>query len=547
MIISTPHQAIILPDANPAQILPVIPTAKTMTYEGHELVVIPHRLEETRVLRNMGVEVPSPIGFYYDWPKLQGLHDPFLHQRETAAFSTLYKRCYILNDIGTGKTASALWAIDYLRKMAELLTAAEQVTAGAIRKILVVSPLSTLERVWGDAVFETFSNRTFTTLHGTAKRRREKFAEDRDIYIINHDGLEIICDVVKHPKKGHILTSKFLRSDIDLILIDELAVYRNAGTDRYRVLKKAIEPRHWVWGMTGAPTPEAPTDAWAQCKLVTPESVPEFFTQFRNMTMQQLGPYKWVPRKEATEVVFKAMQPAIRFKRDDCIDLPPCTTVSRDCELSTEQQTHFDEIMKKLYTEVQGTGIKAVNEGVKMNKLLQACAGTMYGDGGEDGERMRLQLDTRPRRTLLEEIIEGANQKVIVFAPFTGVIDALAAHLSKRWTCEVIYGATGAGERARIFGAFQKEADPHILVAHPGAMSHGLTLTEANTIVWYAPITSNDTYTQANGRITRPGQQHNQFIVHIAATAFERRLYKRLEEKMKVQGVLLEMVEKGMV
>lgn len=542
MIIAPDQQAIVLnPSIKPESVLPYIATAKVLHYQGHELVVVPHGLDETRVLRNMGVEAPSPIGFYYDWPKLKGLHAPFLHQRETAGFATLFKRCYILNDIGTGKTGSALWAIDYLQSLRELVGFAE---GCGLRKVLVVSPLSTLERVWADAVFETFPGRSATVLHGTAERRRKRFAEDHDVYIVNHDGFEIICDVTRDKKK-RITGSKLMRDDIDLILIDELAVYRNAQTDRYRVLKRAIEPRHWVWGMSGAPTPEAPTDAWAQCRLITPETVPEYFTQFRNMTMQQLGPYRWVARKEATEIVFKAMQPAIRFNRDDCIDLPPCMTVEREAPLSTEQKHHFDQIMKVLYTEVQGQGIKAVNEGVKMLKLLQACAGAMYAEGLE--EKQTLVLDAEPRLKLLEEIVEECGQKVIVFAPFTGVIDVLEKRLAKRWSVGKVYGGTAAGERNRIFGAFQSEASPHVLVAHPAAMSHGLTLTEASTIVWYAPITSNDVYTQANGRITRPGQKHNQFIVHLSATPFERKLYKRLEEKTKVQGALLEMVEQGQI
>lgn len=542
MLIATEHQAIILPNTDPAAMLAVIPTSKTLRFEGRDLTVVPHALDETRVLRNMGIEAPSPIAYYYGWPKFKGIHEPFSHQRETAAFSTLYKRCYILNDMGTGKTDSALWAADYLMSLIEH---ARQVST--IRKVLVCSPLSTIQRVWGDAVFQTFGHRSFAVLHGTAERRRKKFAEDHDIYIVNHHGLEIICDVkweMKKGKKRRITGAKFLRDDIDLVIIDELAVFRNAQTDLHRVLKYAIKPHHWVWGMTGTPTPEAPTDAYAQCKLVTPETVPDYFTTFRNMTMQQLGPYKWIPRKEATEVVFKAMQPAIRFKRDDCIDLPPCTSVERECELSPTQQHHFTDIMQRLFTEVEGSGIKAVNEGVKMIKLLQAACGVLYAEG-EDG-RKTIEIDPKPRIELLNEIIEEAGQKVIVFAPFTGVIQTLCGHLSKHWTCEKVYGGVSSAERSRIFGNFQSKPDPHVLIADAGCMAHGLTLTEANTIVWYAPIMSNDEYTQANARITRPGQVNHQYIVHMSATAFERRMYKRLMEKTKVQGVLLEMVEQGL-
>jgi SNF2 family DNA or RNA helicase len=76
-------------------------------------------------------------------------------------------------------------------------------------------------------------------------------------------------------------------------------------------------------------------------------------------------------------------------------------------------------------------------------------------------------------------------------------------------------------------------------------MSHGLTLTSASTIIWYAPVTSHDTYQQANARITRPGQKNTQFIVHLEGTEVERRIYKRLQSKEKMQGLLLDSVKDG--
>jgi hypothetical protein len=428
----------------------------------------------------------------------------------------------------TGKTQSALWAADYL------------VSIGAIRKVVIISPLSTLERVWGDAIMETFPHRSYNILHGTAERRKKKFAEDKDFYIINHDGLEIVCNTLK-DKKGNLQAVQFLRDDIDLVIIDELAVYRNNETRKWKVLKKLLTPDMWVWGMTGTPIPNAPTDAYAQCKLLTPDSVPQYFSSFRNMTMEQRGPYLWTARKEALDIVYEAMKPAIRFTRDACLDLPDCIYSDRDCELTEDQKRAFQEVLKHLYTEVQGGKINAANEGVKMMKLQQIVCGVAYDTTGET----RL-LDVKHRLSLLKDVIEEAGQKVIVFAPFTAVVDMLDAELSKHWTVGKVYGATPTGQRNNIFTAFQKTKDPHVLVADAGCMAHGLTLTEASTIIWFAPITSNDDYTQANGRITRPGQRNVQNIVHLAATAFERKMYKRLKDKTAMQGLLLEMVESGM-
>jgi SNF2 family DNA or RNA helicase len=76
-------------------------------------------------------------------------------------------------------------------------------------------------------------------------------------------------------------------------------------------------------------------------------------------------------------------------------------------------------------------------------------------------------------------------------------------------------------------------------------MSHGLTLTAANTIVWFAPINSNDIYQQANARIERPGQKLNTLVVHIEGSDLERKMYSRLMNKGAAQGALLDLFEEG--
>ena len=84
-----------------------------------------------------------------------------------------------------------------------------------------------------------------------------------------------------------------------------------------------------------------------------------------------------------------------------------------------------------------------------------------------------------------------------------------------------------------------------MLVANATTMSHGLTLTAATTIVWYAPVHSNEVYEQACARVRRPGQTRTTVIAHIAGSDIERRVYKRLQEKQSMQGVLLEMMKEG--
>ena len=518
MLIVKNKKAVVFKLRQPSRITTVIPTAVTLKHEGQDLVVVPHRPDETRVLRNLGFQVPDPMPLYYEWPKVSGRYGPFSAQQDTASFLVMNSRAFCLNGMGTGKTNSALWAYDYLRKTKQ------------VKKVLVVCPLSTMERTWADSVFNTFPHLDCTVLYGSRERRLKQLKQDVHIYVINIDGVDIIADELAK------------REDIDLIVIDELALARNQSTRRWKTLNAICNKQSTrrVWGLTGSPTPNSPTDAWAQCKLVTPNNplVPKYFSAFRDQVMRQFGPFKWVPRPTATDIIYNMMQPAIRFSLEDCTDLPEQIHVTRDVELTTEQAKAYKDMMSKLSTEYAGGQILAVNEAIKANKLVQIACGVAYGTNGEE-----VVIPATPRINVLKEIIEESEGKVIVFVPLTGALESVAAELRKETTVEIVHGGTSKNDRDRIFGDFQNLDEPRVLVANAAAMSHGLTLTAATTIVWYAPVHSNEVYEQACARVRRPGQTRSTVIVHLAGTEVERKIYKRLQEKQSMQGLLLDMVK----
>jgi SNF2 family DNA or RNA helicase len=232
------------------------------------------------------------------------------------------------------------------------------------------------------------------------------------------------------------------------------------------------------------------------------------------------------------------MQPAIRYSLDDCIDLPEQTFIHRDVPLTPEQMKAYKDMINKLATEYDGGQILAVNEAVKANKLIQIACGVAYATDGS-----HVTIPSKPRLDVLKEIIEESEGKVIVFVPLTGALEGVASELRKVCTVETVNGGTSKSDRDRIFGDFQKTTDPRVLVANASTMSHGLTLTAATTIVWYAPVHSNEVYEQACARVRRPGQTRTTVIVHISGTEIERRVYKRLQQKQSMQGLLLDMMK----
>jgi len=502
-------KALLLRLQRPNRVLSSIPTSAV--YKD-DIISVPHRVDAVRILKNLGIDAPSPVRHYYNWP---GRFVPYDHQRKTVEFLVQTDKGLVLNDIGTGKTQSALWAADYLMR------------EGLVSKVLILSPLSTLERVWGDSIFQSLVHRRFVVMHGSAEKRRKLLATDSDFYIINHDGFPIIKD----ESVGMF----------DLIIVDEAAVYRNPKTNRYRRFANWLDkhPNARLWMMTGTPTPNAPTDAWALAKLVKNPIAPSRFTTFRDMVMYKQGQWSYMPRPEAPTIVSNVLQPAVRFARDDCLDLPDTVIQSRSVELSKPQRDAYKTMMKELVLQLgNGTDvISAANEAVKLQKLLQICAGVVYDDSGEGAK-----LDCAPRIALVEEIIEQTEDKIIIFVPLIGAQAQLRDELAGNHSISVVNGSVSSNSRNIIFKEFQENPNPRILIAHPATMAHGLTLTRASTIIWFSPTMSNELYVQANGRIERVGKKHTSNVVHLVSTELETRVYRRLEGKQKIQGVLLDLI-----
>lgn len=512
-IVSTQQKALVLNPAVPEMLLNLLPMAKPFQFKGQTLYAVPHDVDVVRLLRNVGVQVPSPIANQYKW---LGKYTPFKAQVETASFLTLNPRSFCLNDMGTGKTMSVLWAYDYLRAI------------GKRRRMLVVAPLSTLERTWGDAIFESFPHLSFAVLHGSKEKRLKLLAQQHDVYIINHDGVEIIGPALKG------------RDDIDVIVLDEIAILRNSGTDRYKAVALVCAPlERIVWGLTGTPIPNEPTDAWAQIKLVDPTRVPKYFGRFRDMTMTKITQFKYVARTGALDIVKEHMQPAIRFSRADCVDLPPTTYQTRHIALTAGQKKVYDALRTQMKAEAAEGTMRAVNEADKLMKLVQVAAGAVYTTEGET-----VTLDNSSRVAEVREIIEQSEGKVIVFVPFIAALKGLREELAKTYATELVYGGTSKTERDLAFWRFSNlpAAESRVLVANAAAMSHGLTLTEANTIVWMAPHVSHEIFDQANHRIIRPGQKRNTLIVMLEGTEVERKIYARLQQRQTTQGLLLEAI-----
>lgn len=469
---------------------------------------------------------PTPDGFKYCF-------------MTKSKFLVLRRNGNIFCTGNTCKTAAALWAADWLMNMK------------IIDRVLVLSPLSVVERTWMNDIFDTLIHRRGIVVHGSRAERLKALQAPVDFFILNHDGIKI-SEVHECIKKN---------PRIKLVIVDEGDEFRNASTQKWKQLEKLLARLDLrVWWMTGTPCPNAPTDAWAQAKIVSPKNVPQFYGSFERQTMIRLTPYKLAPKPEAYNIAFEALQPAIRFKKSECLDLPPVITVSREAQLTDDQIAAFNAMKEDMHADLlahnnQGIEITAVNAADKLGKLRQILCGSIkapaedssaamiaaVNKGGVLGSNGYITIPHKPRVAVMLEAIKQAAAKVYIVVPFKGIINVLAQEIEQHYSVGVLNGDVSPKKRDSIIRDFKTTAHPHVLLCHPKVTSHGLNFTEADTLIFYAPIFSNSQCQQVVERFNRPGQTRSMRIVRIGAHPLEWAIYQSVDAKKAGQDIILDL------
>jgi len=305
----------------PERVTAIIPKSKQLgETDGIHKVAVYWGLEEAQVLKNLGIKnVPSPIVANYEF---KGLFKPFKHQITTASFLTLHRRAFCFNEQGTGKTASVIWAADYLMNL------------GFIRRVLVVCPLSIMQSAWQDDLFKFAMHRSSDVAYGTPEKRKKIISGHAEFVIINFDGVEIVADEIN-------------ANDFDLIVIDEANAYKNISTRRFKVMNKLVTSQRFY------------------------------------KVMWKVSQFRWVPKDNASQTVHDALQPAIRFTKRECLDLPEITYETREVPLTKQQERYYMQMKQQALMVAAGEEVSGVNAAAVLNKLLQISAGAVYSDSGE--------------------------------------------------------------------------------------------------------------------------------------------------------------------
>ena len=484
-------------------------TKELVLYWGYEEACTAANVLDTAQPNPALPKIPSPILRDYDWP---GVFTPFEHQKDTASFLSLRQRAFCFNEAGTGKTSAAIWAADYLMKK------------GLVNRVLVICPLSIMHSAWQADIFKTAMHRTCGIAHGSAEKRKKIIDEKYDFTIINYDGT-------------HVVFNELAAAKFDLIIVDEANAYKTVNTRRWKTLAKLLTPQTWLWMMTGTPASQSPIDAFGLARLVSPQRVPKFTTAWRDKVMYQISRFKWLPKDTHKLEVFSALQPAVRHTKKQCLDLPELTYQTREVPLTPQVSKYYKTLKSQLLIEAAGQQISAVNAAASLQKLLQISGGAVYSD-----KHLVIEFDISPRLNALKEVLDETTNKVVVFVPYLHTIDVVSKFLVKENVSnEIIQGSVSATGRAAIIGRFQKLENPRVLVIQPQSASHGITLTAADTIVFWSPVMSVETYLQCIGRIERVGQKNAMTVVHLQGSDVERKMYSMLQGKVDTHQKIVDL------
>lgn len=210
---------------------------------------------------------------------------------------------------------------------------------------------------------------------------------------------------------------------------------------------------------------------------------------------------------------------------------------TREVPLTPQVNRFYRDLKNQMLIEAAGETISAVHAAAKLTKLLQLSGGAVYTDTKEV-----VEFDVSPRLNTLLEVLDETEHKVLVFVPYRHTIDLVSKFLTQHNVVnEIINGDVSAKDRAEIISRFQDTNHSRVLIIQPQSASHGVTLTAADTVVFWSPVMSVETYIQCIARIDRVGQKNKMTVVHLQGSEIERKMYQLLQSKVSSHESLVDL------
>ena len=345
--------------------------------------------------------------------------------------------------------------------------------------------------------------------------------------------------------KGVKFAKKFLLSHNTLMAIDESTTIKNPKALRTKSIVEISKMAKYRRILTGSPVTKNPLDLYAQCYFLDPEHLEHgSYYSFRmryaimktafisGRSIQLVSGFR-----NLAELSEKLKPFSYRVLKEDCLDLPPKIYMKRSIDLTSEQKKVYKQMKEEALAELHGKQITTMTALTQLMRLQQITCGHFVADDGT------IQQIKSNRLSELMDILEEVEGKAIIWAHWQRDIQNIVKEIKKvHGPCSVVdyYGLTPQDQREKNKDAFQNDSKVRFLVGTPQTAGYGLTLTAANTVIYYSNGYDLEKRLQSEDRAHRIGQKKSvTYIDIIAEDTIDKKIQDSLRKKINIASEVL--------
>ena len=460
---------------------------------------------------------------------------PYKHQL-TALEKSWNKETYAyFMEMGTGKTKVL---IDNLAMLYD---------KGKVDGALIIAPKGVI-KTWYEQELPThlpnhIENKTVLWQSNITKSQQEIL----DSLFETETSLHILIMNVEafSTDKGVKFATKFLNSHRTLMAIDESTTIKTPAAKRTKNIIKLGKDSKYRRIMTGSPVTKNPLDLYSQCEFLDPwllnfASYYAFRNRYAEMrTMHLRGRSIQVVHafQNLSELSEKLQSFSYRVLKEDCLDLPPKNFIKRHIVLTPDQKKVYEQMKKEAMATLNGKVTSTMTVLTQLMRLHQITCGHFTADDGS------VQLIDSNRIKELMNILEETEGKAIIWANYQRDVNEIIKHIVKNYgegSVVDYYGLTPQEERQDNIRKFQNGDECRFLVGTTQTGGYGITLTKANTVIYYSNGYDLDKRLQSEDRAHRIGQNKNvTYIDIICEKTVDEKIVKALRNKINIASEVL--------
>jgi SNF2 family DNA or RNA helicase len=461
---------------------------------------------------------------------------PFVHQQAYLQRFWDSPVAALFADMGTGKSFMLI------------NNAAMLYDKGKLNGVLIVAPKG-VYRNWYDTEIPKHLPGHIVcrmAIWAASPRKAEQKALD-ELFTVTEDLKILVMNVEAFSTaKGTAFAKRFLLVHNAMMAIDESTTIKTPGSSRSKNTEKVGRGARFRRIMTGSPVTKSPMDLYQQCAFLSDgclnvSSYYVFQARYAVTVERQLNTHSFkqiVGYRRLDELKEKLDRFAFRVKKEECLDLPDKLYVKREVDLTDEQVKAYNEMRTLALAQIGGGLVSTVNALTQLMRLHQIVCGHVKMDDGTVKE-----LPNNRIKELLN-VVEETDGKIIIWATYRHDIEAIKIALAKEYGMNSIgtyYGDTDGDERKRVLEEFQKpDSEMRFFVGNPSTGGYGLTLTAANTMVYYSNSFDLEKRLQSEDRAHRIGQTKNvTYIDLISPGTIDEKIVKALREKIDIATQVL--------